>query len=221
MALTNSFELDAGALLAAGLMNWAEWNPAPEHSTVRKLKGFAQLPEGWRYGEGGAIDPHVIDLALKIHEQAVESGLWHTDAFPGAGGEAMVTIYEDDDYLELTVEADGRFTIIQERANETVACTERASLAEVRAEIQLFGDTIWKRSGRFTGASMTGTNSDSTDSPSGAPEHLLESLSSPQSVSWKLDEMSVITYGGTTAETPVSHLSSGLSIPELFPPAAL
>ncbi len=69
--------------------------------TDRKLRAFADLPNGWYYGEGVPFGGAVLNMA-----RTLSLGLAETDAFPGLNGEVVVSVYFGEHYLEFTIDPD-------------------------------------------------------------------------------------------------------------------
>lgn len=87
-------------------------------STEGKIRSFARLPRGWHYGSGTPISHNIIATALAYHHLFASLGFVETDAFPGVGGEIMVTAYYGEHYVGVTVENNRTFTVTWEFAKE-------------------------------------------------------------------------------------------------------
>jgi hypothetical protein len=88
------------------------------NETTRKIRSFANLKDGWHFGEGSLISEEAIFDALFLHVQILMAGFTETDAFPGLSGEIQVTAYWNENYFEFTREPDGRWTFIHENSDE-------------------------------------------------------------------------------------------------------
>lgn len=64
--------------------------------TTGKILGFADLPDGWRYGQGRVIDPSVIKQALRLNAEAEYLGFTKTNAFASEQGGVQFVVYEDE-----------------------------------------------------------------------------------------------------------------------------
>jgi hypothetical protein len=129
--------------------------------TERKIRSFAQLPQGWHYGAGGPIAGEIIHIACQYLWHLMMLGFVETDAFPGVDGEVMVTAYRGKHCIELTVELDRSFAVAhqfdgEDRFHEVglsgvQAC---AALEHIAREVEqeqcaIFG---WSTSNSMTGA---------------------------------------------------------------------
>ena len=92
--------------------------------TKAKLISFAELENGWHYGEGVPAKPEVIASALAILDKLSSVGIERVNAFPGIAGEARVTAYIEDDYHEFTVETNGIISYVHEQLDEEVESRE-------------------------------------------------------------------------------------------------
>lgn len=75
-------------------------------STIRKIWGFQNLPDGWHYARGHALTDGVCERAEHILVRLTMVGLSDFDAFPGADGEIAVTGYSDDGDWEIVIQPD-------------------------------------------------------------------------------------------------------------------
>lgn len=98
--------------------------------TEAKIRSFADLRPGWRFGEGGRVPPERIETALAIHRGFERAGFLTTNAFLGANGEPRVTAYDGPRYLELTVETHGGILFVYEEDGIEKDCAERLELAQ-------------------------------------------------------------------------------------------
>ncbi len=103
--------------------------------TSQKIRRFANLREGWHYGEGERIATQTIEQALSLEAFAQENGLRETDAFPGTAGEVRITIYEGAEYLEFTIEPDRSITFVHERDGKEINSIESMSIEDAKRRI--------------------------------------------------------------------------------------
>ena len=99
-------------------------------ATEDKIRKFADLGEGWNYGEGINFRQSVLDDAISLNRRAIALGFSETDAFPGVNGGIMVTVYHHDHYLEFIIEPDGMITFCQEKRSKEISYQEELSLEE-------------------------------------------------------------------------------------------
>jgi len=86
--------------------------------TEEKIASFAELEAGWHYGRGNGVPREIIDAAVTLLFCFVMAGFKKTDAFPGVDGEVMVTAYDGDHAVSVTVERDRTYTISHEIGKE-------------------------------------------------------------------------------------------------------
>ncbi len=126
--------------------------------TERKIRDFANLPNGWHYGSGKSPSAENIERGVFYSHLFNLYGFSRTNAFPGIDGEVMVTAYADDLYLEILIETDGKLRFVHEKGDETILYKEglsnlsliselafavnRASQAEWRSSVSSIRDTI-------------------------------------------------------------------------------
>jgi hypothetical protein len=124
-----------GALVAGRFL------PTPKN-TEQTIRSFADLPEGWDYGEGDPIAKPVIDAALKWNSFLGLQG-FRTDAFPGAEGEISVSASVDDHYLEVIVEADEKVSVAYDYQRKQVFYKLRRTPEEAREIVFEVMGKIW------------------------------------------------------------------------------
>jgi hypothetical protein len=78
--------------------------------TDQTIRSFASLPVGWDYGSGGPIEADLINEALRWNAFLCGQGL-KTDAFPGGGGEIVISASYDDHYFEVILEPDATVSV--------------------------------------------------------------------------------------------------------------
>lgn len=107
--------------------------------TVKKIRSFKQLTQGWSYGEGKPFKDSILNDAISVIREAFNLGFNITDAFPGLDGEVMCTIYHEDHYLEFTLEPDGNVTFVREKSDDEICYLEGLSLQDAKEKIREFG----------------------------------------------------------------------------------
>lgn len=141
--------------------------------TIRKVNEFAELPNGWHFGEGVPLSEDMRSNAIRFLKLAEVMGIRRMNAFPGVGGEIEVTFYHNDSMLELTLELDGSITIAEDELNDQVYFRENASRRDALTKLAEFSQKIWDSSESFT-ANITIQNV--TTSPAG---HLIYEVENP------------------------------------------
>jgi len=124
-----------------------------ENSVEAKIKSFAHLEEGWRFGEGGPIPQETINLALEMVSYLNNQfGIWDIDVFPGAGGEiSIVSSYNEYD-IEAIVEADHTISVAHDHQKEQVAYKPNLVMERAKREINAIVGKAWTVSEYFTHA---------------------------------------------------------------------
>lgn len=103
---------------------------ANEIVTNDKLSSFADLCVGWHYGQGIPPSMNLISRLIEINRQAYRFGFSKTDAFPGVSGNIMLTLYEGEYLVDLTVERDGKTaTFTLEKNYEELDSRENIALS--------------------------------------------------------------------------------------------
>lgn len=132
-----------------------------ERSTEKKILGFGEFQEGWHFGEEGVpFEKEIITYAVSLNREAVRRGFQRTNAFPGTDGSIAVTAYFREQYLEFTVEPDGRITLYHEQAHEEVSCSEGLSLQEAKRAIREFSEKWLGFASSVENATTTGITAD-------------------------------------------------------------
>lgn len=119
------------------------------HPTIKKILGFEKRGHGWHFGEGVPPSKDIISKALLIVKKAIKAE-FDTDAFPGVDGEIMVTIYHKDDYMEFTIEGDGKVTFVHEQGEEEISYKEGLEINNALREMRNIGKYLWNISEAFT-----------------------------------------------------------------------
>jgi hypothetical protein len=99
--------------------------------TIQKVREFAELPNGWHFGDGMAPPQPRIDKAILIISRARLLGLERANAFPGVDGQIEVTFYDDGRMLEITIEADNSLTIAEDENDIQVGFSEAVSTPQL------------------------------------------------------------------------------------------
>lgn len=121
-------------------------------ATKRKIRGLRRLKSGWHYGEGVAFDDSEINLALQIVDDAVKQGYMKTDVFPALDGEILLTFYEHEYCVEVTVRKDALFDLTLEFEDDEVSTHENLTHSAVLDNLKSVRSLIWNSSELFTSA---------------------------------------------------------------------
>ena len=118
--------------------------------TIQKVSEFAELREGWYFGEGVLPSQQRIGQAIAFLEYANFGGLERANAFPGIRGQIEVRLYNANRVLEITIEPDDSITIAEDRNREQLSLEENLSKSDAYQRLEEFSQRIWDSSGHFT-----------------------------------------------------------------------
>lgn len=116
-------------------LSYASAEVTPVTHTAAKIKSFGSLPDGWHYGDGGSAPSVIVRKALNRLYQFLMVGFFETDAFPGPNGQIMVTAYRGRHCIEVTVEADGTFTVARQIDGRDVSF--KPEITDWQADLEL------------------------------------------------------------------------------------
>lgn len=91
------------------------------NQTIQKIRSFAQLSEGWHYGEGVPVNPNSGEKAERFLLTAEAWGIEEANAFPGIDGEVELTFYLGDKTFAFLFELDGTVSITEERGDKIIS----------------------------------------------------------------------------------------------------
>src|ERR1022692_627445 len=120
---------------ASGVFYVSIVGPAASVATARKIESYKRLPHGWHYGQGGPAAFRTIQVALGYLSMFMGFGFIETDAFPGVGGEIMVTAYRGKHCVEVTVEVDNTYTVSHQYDGDTRFYEPGLSAAQTYVEL--------------------------------------------------------------------------------------
>ena len=103
--------------------------------TKAKIESYRSYSNGWHFGEGVAFDSVTVDAALRLHSELLRNGLSHTNAFPGLGGQVIVTFYRPPHYYEFVVYPDRHVEYTHELDDDEVCWRESITEADAYAVI--------------------------------------------------------------------------------------
>ena len=113
---------------------------SPPDPLLKKLQELADLPDGWRFGEGLPPQPNALLAAREIYQEAAPFRL-KADAFPGADGSLTLTFYAAERCVEVGISPDGNIDISVEDGYgfdfEEIKDISDASLLDVIREVSL------------------------------------------------------------------------------------
>ncbi len=124
-------------------------------SQSAKIRSFAQLPDGWHYGEGCAATEQAVTAALDVNAQFLMHIPDAVEVFPAVDGGVMVCGYWRDHMLEIICGPSGRLDMVHELDDEVTDERGDVSLDEVTAYM---GEMGWKPQKNLSGCSIPGTS---------------------------------------------------------------
>lgn len=124
-----------------------------------KINRFGSLPTGWHFGEGRPPSDQRIRQGISIANEAIFHG-YDVDAFPGIGGEILITLYYENDYFEFTIEENDTVTFVHERDGQEVENRENLPINDILKLIWECGESC-RSSDSFTRNTMTSDRKDS------------------------------------------------------------
>ena len=175
----------------------------------RKILAFASLPVGWHYGTGVPPSPKAVRVALAYLAFLSALGFAENDAFPGADGEIMVTVYLDNSYIQVSLEADESIDINYKIGMADEEYIENMSSVEALLRLPDIANQIkreaWNTSGSFIQTHMTAGSANLLITPSKGHLMEAESLYSRQPVSSMAEVPSANIPDNTIQGFPENH----------------
>ena len=110
-------------------------------SQAAKIRSFAQLPDGWHYGEGCAATGEAMGVAVEVDALFLMYGADAVEVFPDVDGGILVSGYRESESLEVLCGPSGRLTIVHEVEDEVVADRGDVSIDDAAAYIGEIGWT--------------------------------------------------------------------------------
>ena len=118
-----------------------------ETITEKKIKRFSNYDDGWSYGRGLKFTSEVIEQSINTVKMFQLYGFIETNAFPGEGGEIMITAYKNDYCCEIIAYQDDRYDFIIEKDGDEIKRFEKIDAEMVRKNIKEFRDLfVWNSS---------------------------------------------------------------------------
>ena len=179
------------------------------YQTIQKVRGFGELPNGWHFGSGRAPSADTLATAKQVLSSIEQLGFDQTDAFPGVDGEVLLTVYNELDYYEFTVECDGYITFLYERNGEDIIYQEGLTLSESLSRLADYEAVTWDSQELFTSDIMTLQGVISKASVLRIPAMAAESRSSISNVLSRAAARSAIILIGSTEMLLAAHQFTG------------
>lgn len=115
-------------------------------ATKRKIRGLTRIKSGWHYGEGVAFDDSEINLALQLLDDALKRGYIKSDVFPALNGAILLTFYEEEYCVEITVRKDSLFDFTLEFEDDELSTNENLTYSAVLDNLKSVRSLIWNSS---------------------------------------------------------------------------
>lgn len=121
---------------------------------LTKLQELADLPDGWRFGEGGPPKPATLRTAREIYRRVGTPPL-KADAFPGADGSLTLVFYADERCVEIVVARNGKINVSVEEGKgfdfREIKNLSDASMTKAVDEVLLLAENVtrWNSFGFF------------------------------------------------------------------------
>jgi hypothetical protein len=123
--------------------------------TEKKIKSFKEFQDGWCYGDGIEFSNEIIKQAIKLNKLFIDHDFFITNAFPGANGEIMVSLYEDIHYFQFIIEPSGSIEYLREDNSVKVGPRKKdLNFEAVKDIIVNFKEERWHT---FAGLNVIGT----------------------------------------------------------------
>jgi hypothetical protein len=178
----------------------------PRERAQKKIREFAELRDGWCYGEGHPPSESTVKAALELNKWAIRLGLGRTNAFPGLDGEITVVVYVGDHDYEFRVESDGQVSY-QHDLDGNMLEQRLLSLKEAKSLIQKIAPPLAWTIFDFSTPDIT-TKRESVSVETHLVLSKVVSPSSVRAVSRTRDRVFVRTYASTTESQPLGSLQS-------------
>jgi len=107
--------------------------------TINKVESFKILQKGWHFGEGDAISDDYVKVGTVFLQFAELMGTQKANAFPGENGELQIAFYQDNKFLEITIEANSKITVAEDVNNKNISYEENLNLTEVIEKLKIWG----------------------------------------------------------------------------------
>ena len=177
--------------------------------TIKKVNGFAHLPDGWRFGEGSAIAEDKILQAERLLNYAEQKGISRTNGFAQTDGGLLVSFYIDNHTLDLTLESDGSLTIAEDFEDEQIDYVENLEFRDAYDRICQFSENLENVFESFTQTTTTANVEDLKVQLSPRRQRTTASPYSIRTVRQKVEEQSASTYLYTMPNLQECLLSTG------------
>lgn len=128
------------------MSNTIGFNVVNEGRAARKLKSFGAFEKGWLMGEGEEFSGSVIRCVERLIDECDASGINRTNVFPGPNGEIALTMYNDNSFLQFTVNEDLTIDYVKKKDKREVDSDEEISFVRAKEIIREFACDLYEYS---------------------------------------------------------------------------
>ena len=115
-------------------------NQGLKQAVAQKIRSFAELPEGWHFGEGVGATEAAVGSALAINTLLADYRARNIEAFPCVDGGVLVHGYQGTDILEIQCDPDNKVHLVHERKGDLVREQESSSTDDIECYL---GELAW------------------------------------------------------------------------------
>ena len=117
-------------------MNYVTFVAEAAWSRETQIRAFAQLREGWHYGEGRGATEKAMATALEVDSRLLACNVHEVEVFPGVDGGILLSVYHENDTLEVRCDPSGRMDMLHEVNDEVVNERHGVSLEKIGAYLE-------------------------------------------------------------------------------------
>ena len=117
-------------------MNYVTFVAEAAWSRETQIRAFAQLREGWHYGEGRGATEKAMATALEVDSRLLACNVHKVEVFPGVDGGILLSVYHENDTLEVRCDPSGRMDMLHEVNDEVVNERHGVSLEKIGAYLE-------------------------------------------------------------------------------------
>lgn len=132
---------------------------AERDAVVQRIRSFADLPAGWCYGRGRAIDRAVRNDALTVNSELRRNRVGRVEVFPGADGTVLVSAVDGPYSIEVRCYGSGLFGVTIDESDQSIIDLDRVRSKDLESIISEFAWPSKKSSGSFTLNTIVMSNS--------------------------------------------------------------
>ena len=185
-----------------------------EQAVEKRIKEFANLPNGWHFGEGVCATKTAVQQALDVNALFEDYGARVTEAFPCVDGGVLVCGYQGTDVLEVQCDPNSDLHLDHERNGVHVDEQEAISIDDIE---RYLGKLAWSSSASFTRSITAGSLDDTLALRFSRPLLDLDSQYLNPNAESNVAVLSADTLKISIWETGLLRLFSGDSVQAYYP----